>query len=1016
MLWLVHPGLCAGRDEALAAPSADALANFKIKRWTTEDGLPQNRIACLQQTRDGYLWIGTWFGLARFDGVRFTVFNKQNTPALANEAISALAEDAEGALWIGTKDGLVKYRAGTFSRFTTADGLPDNPVWQLTASRAGGIWLQAGDKIVRCQHEKFRTVWQYPEGDTVHSIEEGVDGRLNIFLNHQWLALAPENGAVQTNLAEIDTRAWLLNAGLAAAPDAAFAGTMEGLRRLQRGQTNVMFAAGLQGSPTSFLRRDRAGNVWAQSRRDGLLRFDGTHWQSFELGEARSDVVCTAQDAQGNLWLGTAAGLVQLQFPKVRTFTTRDGLPDDNVWSVCESADGKIWAGTDHGLAMIQSNRVAAAASPAGNPRQAIRCVWPAPDGGIWVAGNENGLQKIKAGSALEQINDLGLVGLLYEDRTGRLWIATSGAVHCFQNGQLQTPAGTEALRDVHALAEDRAGNFWFGLNGGGLARWRSGDAPSPKGGGDAPVASFPPPQKTPPALATRASPAPFGDGASPLRDGLPGASVWCIHEAADGSLWLGTERGLARRAHGRIFAFTARQQMPADTINCILEDDAGCLWCSTLHGIYRVARAELNAVAEGKAAAVQPFIIGTADGMTTPESNGETQPAGWKARDGRLWFPTGKGLVVIDPKLFAEKESPPRVVLESLKADGRELSGDADGKIKIAAGRGHALEFQFTACDLAAPGQVRFQTRLAGVAEEWSGPTANRAVDYFNLRPGDYRFEVKAADHHGVWSAPPASVDFCIAPCFWQTWWFYGACALGVTGLAGGVQAYRLRWQHRLLKLEQQRAVASERARIARDLHDDLGTALTGMALELDVAGRDAQKFPALVERLGRASQHTRHLAERMREVVWMVNPRCDNLRSLADFLEDQAALLLRAAGLKVRLDFPLEIPELPMDANVRHQLALSVREAFTNLIRHAHASEANIRLALTAGVLSVHIRDNGRGFEPQPHLEKEHGLINMNVRMAAIGGSFQCVSSPGNGTTVTLSVPLPDAINKKP
>jgi signal transduction histidine kinase len=229
-----------------------------------------------------------------------------------------------------------------------------------------------------------------------------------------------------------------------------------------------------------------------------------------------------------------------------------------------------------------------------------------------------------------------------------------------------------------------------------------------------------------------------------------------------------------------------------------------------------------------------------------------------------------------------------------------------------------------------------------------------------------------------------------------------------GVIASAAGVQAYRLHWQHRLLMLEQQRALAGERARIARDLHDDLGTALTGMALELDVLGRDVQSNPALIERLGKTSQHVRHLAERMREVVWVVNPRCDNLRSLADFLEDQAALLLRAAGLKVRLEFPLEIPELPVDANVRHQLALGVREAFTNLVRHARASEANVRLELADDWLSVVIRDNGCGFEPRQHLDKEHGMINMRLRMETIGGSFKCISAPGSGTTITFSVPL--------
>jgi signal transduction histidine kinase/ligand-binding sensor domain-containing protein len=708
-----------------------------------------------------------------------------------------------------------------------------------------------------------------------------------------------------------------------------------------------------------------------------LLRFDGTNWQPIPLGEAHGDIVCAVQDAQGDYWFGTAEVLVQLQLQKVRTFTARDGLPADNVWSVCQTLDEKIWVGTDRGLAMIQSNQVTAYAVPNGIPFQPFRCVGPARAGGVWVAGQFNGVFKFRNGNIEEQLNvELpGLPNVLCEDKSGRLWVGTSGGVRCFQNGQAQALGpGMESLRDVHAILEDRAGDFWFGLKNGELARLHAGQ------------------------LSVVTAPA-----------GWPGGGVWAIHEDADGDLWLGTENGLVRRSGVRqdFFSFAAPPQMPADPVNCILEDDFGCLWWSTLHGVFRGERAQLKAVADGKMATFQPFILGTADGMKTAESNGETQPAGWKARDGCLWFPTGKGLVVIDPKLFAAKENPPRALLESVKADGVELDGQANREIKISAGRGHALEFRFTLCDLTAPEQVRFQTRLSGVSDAWSEPTANRAAHFFNLPPGNYRFAVRGMEHHGLWGAP-TTWEFFIAPCFWQTWWFYLACAGGVVFLAAIIQAYRLHWQRRLLKIEQQRVLASERARIARDLHDDLGTALTGMALELDVLGRDACGNLPLIDRLAKASQHTRQLAERMREVVWVVNPRCDNLRSLADFLEDQVAGLLHAAGLKVHLEFPLEIPERPMSANVRHQLALSVREAFSNLIRHARATEASVRLELTDELLFIVIRDNGCGFSPPAHVEKEHGLINMRARMEEIGGCFECVSAPGAGTTLTLCVSL--------
>jgi signal transduction histidine kinase/ligand-binding sensor domain-containing protein len=946
------------------------LANCKIQRWTTEDGLPQSRIACLCQTRDGYLWIGTWFGLARFDGVKFTVFKHENTPAFADDTITSLTEDVDGSLWIGTKNGLVKFSGGTFHRFTAADGLPDHVVLQLAASPTGGIWLQTGNEVVRFRGKKFTTVWKYPDGDTIHVIQADANGNLNVFLDHKWVVLS--DSQVHTN--QITDLEWMTAAGLGNPSDLSFAGTADGLRQLERGQTNLVYVGGWSENRASFVLRERSGDVWAQSHAKGLERFDGTIWHPVNRDEFSGDVVCAMQDAQGNLWFGTVNGLVQLRFQKIRVFTARDGLPDDNVWTVCQNRDGAIWAGTDHGPALIQSNRVETVAVFTNNSAGSIHCVWPARGGGVWVASQNEGIAKIQNGQIAEQIKDIGISGALFEDNSGCLWLSTvGGPVRRFQNGRLESPVrGTESLQDAHAFYEDQQGNLWFSARD-QLAQWRDGQLSL------------------------------FGQ-----RAGLPGGRIWSLYQDGDGALWLGTEKGLVRFAGGKFFSFNEQQKMPADTVNCVLEDDDGCLWLSTLHGIYRVERGELNAVADGKSATVQPFVIGTADGLKTAESNGEVQPAGWKARDGRLWFPTGIGLAVVDPKLFSRKEIPLRAIIESVRADGVLISAIGDQTVRIAAGGQHTVGIQFTACDLAAPRQVRFRTRLVGAEQEWSLPTSDRAADYSDLSPGTYRFEVLAADAHGIESTQPAVLTFIIAPCFWQTRWFYVLCGAGLLALAVGIQAYRLRWQHRLLKLEQQRALAQERARIARDLHDDLGTALTGMALELDVLGRDAHNNSPLVERLGKTSQHIRKLAERMREVVWVVNPRCDNLRSLADFLEDQATLLLQAAGLKVRLDFPVEIPDLPVAANVRHQLALSVREAFTNLIRHARASETTVRLELTCDKLVLRIHDNGCGFDAQAELNKPHGLSNLKSRMEEIGGEFKIISAPDDGTEITFSVPV--------
>jgi signal transduction histidine kinase len=264
----------------------------------------------------------------------------------------------------------------------------------------------------------------------------------------------------------------------------------------------------------------------------------------------------------------------------------------------------------------------------------------------------------------------------------------------------------------------------------------------------------------------------------------------------------------------------------------------------------------------------------------------------------------------------------------------------------------------------------------------------------------------VTACNHHNVWNPEPVGLDFSLAPYFWQTKAFYGLSGAAVLAIAAGIQAYRLRWQQRLLKLEQQRALAAERARIARDLHDDLGTALTGLALELDVIGRDPKPELPAVHRLGQTAQRTRALAERMREVVWSVNPRCDTVSSLASFLEQQISQFLRADGIKVDLDFPEDIPSLPIDGEARHQLALGVREALTNVVRHANATKVVLSLAIDKEWLLVTVKDNGRGL--QANGKNGDGLRNMNERLQSIGGTFHFSSEPGSGTTITFRVPL--------
>ncbi len=626
--------------------------------------------------------------------------------------------------------------------------------------------------------------------------------------------------------------------------------------------------------------------------------------------------------------------------------------------------------------------------------------------GRLWAQDQVTGLRVFEngewrpPGNPNRQLLLWGGVRSLGEDRQGRLWIGTQHGIICQDFGSEQVYSRTDGLscEDIRVIHQDASGDMWFGSFGGGINCLHDGK-----------ITSYRTPRSE------------------------HNNRMWCIHEDADGIFWIGSEEGLNRfvppgiaSPENRFFVYTTRQGLRENVINNIQEDDLGYLWLSGLRGIYRISRQELNEMAAGKRNEVHCYAIGEADGMLSCECNGgDDQPAGCKDAAGRIWFPTAKGIVAIDPRRVATKEVPPPVVIEQVLADNEVVYGDglkvAPGETpafhtrsatgyRFEPGSARVIEISYTANSLTAPEKISFRHRLNGDDPGWQNAGNRRVARYTNLRPGHYEFQVIAANSHGVWNPSPAKFNFSLDPYFWQTWPFYLLCAGAGLGLTAAIQGYRLRWQRRLLKLEEQRALANERARIARDLHDDLGTALTGLALELDVARREAAEHSSLAQRFGQTAASARDLANRMREVVWTINPRCDSVAGLASFLDQMASQFLQAAGLKVRVEFPESIPTLPLSGEARHQLALAAREALTNVVRHAGASQVVLSLKINEHELFLQIQDNGRGF--QVNEAPGRGLANMRVRLEQSGGRFGYASTPGLGTTVVFRLPLgPDA-----
>jgi signal transduction histidine kinase len=447
--------------------------------------------------------------------------------------------------------------------------------------------------------------------------------------------------------------------------------------------------------------------------------------------------------------------------------------------------------------------------------------------------------------------------------------------------------------------------------------------------------------------------------------------------------------------------------------------------------GVFRVRKADLNALDNGVIETVPSSVYGKADGMESTQCNGAGKPAGWKSRDGRLWFATSKGLVVVDPKTARVNNRPPPVFIEQILVDRKPAQGPraearvarANGETESGAGasdlelrrlvlppgRGE-LEFDYTALDFQAPEHCRFKYRLKGVDEDWIDAGTRRVAHYNNVYPGSYHFQVQACNPDGVWNSAGAVMELELRPHFWQTWPWRGSAMVLILGAVGGIARYatKKRMQRKLERLEQRHAIEKERGRIAKDMHDQLGAGLTQVGLLGELARRDAGQPEQTKAHVGELCGVVRELAQTLDEIVWTVNPKNDTLNKLAAYIAVYAEEFFRAADMRCLLDIPPGLPPYPLSAELRHNLFLTVKEALNNVVKHAGASEVWLRFKLQEDRLEIEVEDNGRGFCVEAVDALGNGLTGMKERIEGIGGSFALASRPNQGTRIQFYIPL--------
>ena len=962
---------------ALALEPGQPVRQYIQDAWQTDAGLPQNYVVGIVQTRDGYIWLATQEGLARFDGMKFTVFDKRNTDQIKDNNIQALFEDREGNLWFGTEGGgLTKFDHRTFTNFSTSNGLASDIIDAICEDRDGGLWIGTLGGVSRFKDGAFSN-YSTKDGlasDSVLAIcedasgglwvgtENGLnrlkDGRFSTYTTKDGLA----NNLVRSIYRDSAGNLWI--------------GTRDGLNKLVNDRfITYTRKQNLANNSVLSICEDRDGNLWVGTDGGGLSRFTDGIFTAYSTEDGLSDnsVASICEDREGNLWIGTyGGGLNRLKNGRFASYTTQYGLSDNMARAIFEDAEGNLWVGTRNGLNRLKDGKFTVYSASQGLANDSVLSLYGDAKGSLWI-GTRSGLSEFKKGKFTTYTTKDGLsddtVLAISEADPGGLWIGTGQGLNLFRNGVFTPYRTRDGLTNdgVWSLCKSRNGILWIGTDGGGLNLWQDGKF-----------------------LAYTS------------KDGLANDVVLSIYEDEEATIWIGTSGGLSRLKNGRFTTYTSKIGLFDDVVFQILQDATGHLWMSCNKGVFRVSKKELDDFAEGRVKSISSMSYGTTDGMKSRECNGGFQPAGWKSRDGRLWFPTVKGVAVVDPDRITINDHVPPVIIEQVVVDNT-LVPPAEN-IRFDPGK-ERFEFHFAGLSYVAPEKVQFKYKLEGFDSDWIDAGTKRDASYTNIPSGYYRFRVIASNNDLVWNLNGASFEFYLKPHFYQTSWFYASC-VGVAGL--------LVWLFHRFRVRQMNAefsaVLAERTRLAREIHDTLAQGFVGISLQLEAASGELKRSPeSAQQRLEMAHKMVRSSLAEARRSVWDLRPQALEHGSLTSALSEIARQVTE--GTSVSAEVRLQGKPRKLPDRVERNLLRIGQEALSNALTHARPSMVIIELSFDRKLVRLKVTDDGCGFESQTPFSASSGhfgLTGMQERVDQIRGQLEVRSSPGNGTEVNAAVPV--------
>src|SRR3984957_6075556 len=982
-------------------PSLD-ISQYAHTAWRVSEGFIKGPIYSIAQMPDGYLWLGTEAGLARFDGVRSVPWQPPEDQRLPAGRIRRLLVTRDGTLWIGTDGGLGSLKNGQLTHYPELAG---HIIFALLEDRDGTVW--AGGTGV-------------PNGilcgihnGSVHCY--GGDGSFGqgVFALH-------EDG--KGNL---------------------WARVADGLWKWKPGPPKFY---SLPGEPpsTQALSEDADGTLLV-GWKGGIYRFVNGKTEAYSPpGISRQFMSRTLRDRNGGLWIGThESGLLHVHQGRTDVFSTSDGLSGEVILGILEDREGNIWVGTNGGLDRFRDSAAVTSNVKQGLSNAVVATALADKDGSVWLApiGGLNrwdhGQITIPATGTAKRDGKLNgnTPTSLFQDDRGRIWVSTFREFAYLKDGRFTTikgiPEGNkpsiaqDTARNVWVIdsivglfqispqnevreiswadlghkddasvlaADRRQGGLWIGFSQGGIVYFSDGQV-----------------------RATYTT-----------TDGLGAGRVRDLQFGDDGALWVSTEGGLSRLKNNRIATMASKNGLPCGAVQWTMEEDDRSLWLYMDCGLARVARSELDAWVADPNRAIQATVFDSSDGVASTLLIGVFHPQVARTPDGRLWFVTGDGVSVIDPRHIPVNKIPPPMHIEQVSADRKtywqNLSRYASSSPPRLPPLVRDLTIDYTALSFVAPEKVLFRYKLEGHDRDWQNVGARRQAFYNDLPPGNYRFRVAACNNSGVWNEAGSFLDFSIAPAYYQTTWFRVSCGAVLLISLWGI--YRLRIQ----RLQHQFAIGlearvNERTRIARELHDTLLQSFQALMLHFQTGidllpGRPVEARATLevaIDRADQAINEGRDAVQGLRASAVETNDLVSAVRILGEELG--AADTNQNSAVFNSAIFEVEVEGAPRNLHpiLRDEVYCIAAEALRNAFRHAQAQRIEVEILYGERWLRLRVRDDGKGIDPKflsaDGRAKHYGLHGMRERAQVVGGKLAVWSKLDSGTEVELSIPASTA-----